>query len=124
MKHGKAQNITIDLETGNELRLTVQDDGVGFHHQPDGNHVRRDAAGTPISGMGLLVMRYRAGVIGGRLEIDTAPGRGTTVRCRVPGRIIATSASSASPGYLEHGTSAMPVVPAPAGSINPAATRR
>lgn len=94
VKHGKAQNIVIDLVTDQELQLTIQDDGIGFLHRPDGNHVRRDSAGTPISGMGLLVMRYRAGVIGGHLEIDTAPGKGTKVRCRVARAKIADDAST------------------------------
>jgi signal transduction histidine kinase len=31
--------------------------------------------------MGLTGMRYRAGLVGAALEIESAPGRGTTVRC-------------------------------------------
>ena len=34
--------------------------------------------------MGLEIMRYRAGLIGAEFWIDGAPGRGTTVNCRLP----------------------------------------
>ena len=56
-----------------EALLEVADDGRGF---AQGN------AGRPDS-YGLVGMRERADAIGAELEIDTAPGRGTTIRCRV-----------------------------------------
>ncbi|QOV88754.1 ATP-binding protein [Humisphaera borealis] len=85
VKHGKARHVTIDLEVDQDLVLSIQDDGVGFEYLPGKQHVRRDSAGTAISGMGLLVMRYRAGVIGGKLEIESSPDKGTIVRCRLAG---------------------------------------
>ena len=36
------------------------------------------------AGLGLDIMRYRAGMIGATLEIASQPGRGTTVKCRLP----------------------------------------
>jgi two-component system sensor histidine kinase UhpB len=53
--------------------LEIADEGKGF-----------DAAGAP-EGAGLRGMRERALLVGGRLAIQTAPGRGTSVRLRVPG---------------------------------------
>jgi len=53
--------------------LEIADDGVGF---PGGAAGRMDS-------YGLLGMRERADAIGATLEIDTAPGNGTTIRCRV-----------------------------------------
>jgi signal transduction histidine kinase len=83
VKHGKARNIAIDLTIDNGLDLIIRDDGIGFTYRPGGEHVRRDESGVPIGGMGLLVMRYRAGVIGGRLHIESRMGQGTLVRCSV-----------------------------------------
>ncbi|MGD9780586.1 MAG: PAS domain S-box protein [Kiritimatiellia bacterium] len=73
-KHGKAQRIDVRLATGQHgLLLTVQDNGKGI------------ASGRPKrTGLGLDIMRYRAGMIGATLEFDGKPRRGTTVRCRLP----------------------------------------
>lgn len=78
IKHANAQRITLRIrrEDGN-LTVEVQDDGLGF----DPNI----AAQTLRDGhYGLLNMEERAGLLGGELAIDTAPGRGTTVRIRFP----------------------------------------
>ena len=60
------------------LWIEVEDDGRGFE----------PAAMTPeegsLRGVGLLGMRERADLIGGRLTIDSAPGQGTAVRLEVP----------------------------------------
>jgi signal transduction histidine kinase len=84
VKHGQAKHVTIDLRLHDSLVLTIHDNGVGFTPPTDARHVRRDESGAAISGMGLLVMKYRAGVIGGRLEIQSQIGQGTYVRCFVP----------------------------------------
>jgi signal transduction histidine kinase len=34
--------------------------------------------------VGLQVMHHRASVIGAELTVDTKPGQGTTIRCRLP----------------------------------------
>jgi len=51
----------------------VADDGTGF-----------DASADSGTGLGLGVMRYRAGLFGGELRIKSAPGKGTQVICSVP----------------------------------------
>jgi signal transduction histidine kinase len=58
-----------------QVTLTVHDDGRGF--DPDA------AAGTERGHFGLQVMRERMAGMGGTLEIDSGPGRGTTVRSTV-----------------------------------------
>lgn len=70
-RHAGARHIRIRL-TGPDSHptLTVSDDGKGF-----------DVGGqTGSNGLGLRIMRYRAGVIDYRLVIDSRPGEGTTVR--------------------------------------------
>jgi len=72
--HGEAEHIVIRLrEAGGHLELEVRDDGRGMAEVP--------VAGP---GMGLQIMRHRAELIGGTLEIGSAPGRGTVVRCSIP----------------------------------------
>ena len=63
-------------ETSSEpIRVLIADDGIGF-----------DPADSELRGrrLGLTSMEERAGRIGGRLEIDSTPGRGTEVRLEVP----------------------------------------
>ena len=56
--------------------ITVHDDGIGF--DPSLAHQRTK------TGMALLQMARRAGSLGGRLDVTTRPGEGTTVRIAVP----------------------------------------
>ena len=51
----------------------VEDDGSGF----ETNAIRSD-------GLGLVGMRERVGLVGGKLRIESTPGSGTTVRAEVP----------------------------------------
>ncbi len=72
VKHGNARRIDIQLEAKREsLALSVRDDGAGFRHS------------EPASGIGLSIMRHRAELIGGELEVQSCPGAGTTVTCMV-----------------------------------------
>jgi signal transduction histidine kinase len=73
-RHSRARRVTIEVTSANgTLHMNVRDDGVGF--LPGGRRVRS---------LGLASMRERAGLVGGRLEIESAPGRGTTVTVTVP----------------------------------------
>src|SRR5438874_1237388 len=72
-EHGVAREVFIQLTFGHrDMLLAVQDDGEGFNTKTNRN------------GMGLRIMRYRAQCIGGSCEVQTGPGKGTTVYCRVP----------------------------------------
>jgi len=73
-KHSSAKSIAIELEEkAGELVMSVIDDGRGF-----------DPAQAPRGRWGMTTMRERAEAAGGRLSVDSALGRGTTVRVTVP----------------------------------------
>jgi signal transduction histidine kinase len=76
-KHALARQAHVRLERGDGVvRLTVSDDGTGFVPAPSGES----------RGVGLVNMRARVRSLDGRLEIESQPGRGTTVRAEVPVR--------------------------------------
>jgi signal transduction histidine kinase len=71
IKHAKATCLRIHLRrTLREVELSVSDNGSGF---PKGR--------TDNGGMGLQIMKYRAGIVGGDLRIQPGEGQGTTVSC-------------------------------------------
>jgi len=85
VKHSDAAGAALRLErSGERLSLAVRDRGRGF--DPAG------AAGA--AGSGLAGMRDRVELFGGRLAIDSAPGRGTEVRAELP---LAAGAAAARP---------------------------
>ena len=72
-RHARARHVEVTLTAqGGALEVTVRDDGVGFN-------VERQRAGLGLVGMG-----ERAEFAGGRLDIESAPGAGTTLRARFP----------------------------------------
>jgi PAS domain S-box-containing protein len=70
VKHAEASEITIGLVKDGGLSLRVEDDGAGI--PPEGQ--RR-------AGMGLRIMRHRAGLLGGVLDVRRASPRGTILTC-------------------------------------------
>lgn len=73
-RHAHARNVTVTWSCdGRTAELEVADDGDGF---PVGRAGRLDS-------YGLLGMRERAAAIGARLDIESAPGQGTRIRCSV-----------------------------------------
>jgi PAS domain S-box-containing protein len=79
VRHAHAQHVRIELtRAGDELLLSLQDDGAGF----DATAARQRA--TTGGSLGLLGMEERTRLLGGSFEIDSAIGRGTTVRVRLP----------------------------------------
>jgi PAS domain S-box-containing protein len=78
VKHSQARSAKVHLrEAGTELLVTVSDSGSGF--DPSALE-RRDIAG----GFGLFSIRERIGLIGGAIEIDSAPGAGARFQLSVP----------------------------------------
>jgi len=76
-KHAKAKEVRVRLErVDGVVRLTVSDDGVGFVSARAGDS----------GGVGLANMRERVRPFNGALEIESQPGRGTTIRAEVPVR--------------------------------------
>jgi PAS domain S-box-containing protein len=87
LKHAEAAHVTVLLQRrDDELVLVIEDDGHGFALTPAPEHVQPGSGG-----LGLLSMRERAVIMGGTLEIETAPGRGTSIFVRVPAAPIAVS---------------------------------
>ncbi|AJZ85115.2 GAF domain-containing sensor histidine kinase [Streptomyces antimycoticus] len=77
LRHADARQVDVTLTRhGQGARLRVADDGTGF----DPSAVRR--AGRHL---GLVSMRDRAGGVGGRLTVESAPGGGTVIEMEVPG---------------------------------------
>lgn len=75
-KHAHAHEVEVALRRrGPTISLSVRDDGAGFAH--------RTRAARPDS-HGLIGMRERAKLLGGRLRISSAAGQGTRVVARVP----------------------------------------
>ncbi|MEN6626991.1 MAG: sensor histidine kinase [Candidatus Sumerlaeia bacterium] len=73
VRHARAGRIVVELSGDDEqLRLRVQDDGVG------------PPADIPGRGLGLRTMTYRAQMMEGELAVEPAGERGTRVVCRVP----------------------------------------
>jgi len=74
LKHAAATRVTIRLSQGERsVALVVQDDGKGFDPQDV-----RDG------GLGLVGMRERVGLLGGRLTVESSEGAGTMLKAQVP----------------------------------------
>jgi signal transduction histidine kinase len=65
-----------------ELAVVEQDRGVELRVSDDGSGFDPAARG---SGLGLIGMAERARLVGGELDVRSAPGSGTTITLRVPG---------------------------------------
>jgi PAS domain S-box-containing protein len=75
-KHANARRVTLRLDVeGRDMVLTIRDDGSGFDLAQ---------ARARSSRYGMTTMKERVLAAGGQLEVDSAPGKGTTLRARVP----------------------------------------
>jgi len=74
-KHARARTVAVILSRdGSQVTLTVKDNGRGF----DPSHV------TAYEGHGLRNIEARTRLMGGRLSVESDPGKGTTVKVTVP----------------------------------------
>jgi signal transduction histidine kinase len=74
VKHAKARNVSVLLALKDgAVKAMIEDDGGGF-----------DPAERTGEGFGLVGMRERLALLGGRLEIESSDGAGTTVAAEVP----------------------------------------
>jgi signal transduction histidine kinase len=72
-RHARAKHVTVRLaQVADAAVLEVRDDGQGFHL----------SSGT--SGTGIASIRERAVNLAGHAEIDSAPGKGTTIKVTIP----------------------------------------
>jgi len=75
VKHGKASEIVIHLKADpGWIYLGISDNGAGFAPEKNGHG----------KGMGLRIMKFRAGMIGGTLTIERSPMGGMLVMCTAP----------------------------------------
>ena len=74
-RHARARQVEISLHgTDGGLQVAIRDDGAGF--DPALDRARPS--------LGLASMRERVHLLGGELDIDSAPGHGTTILAWVP----------------------------------------
>lgn len=87
-KHAQARKITVGFEAANGvLHVSVEDDGRGFE--------TADAPGEAGNHFGLRIMRDRAADVGGRVQVTSAPGRGTQVLIDMPAQLPGGTAKEA-----------------------------
>jgi two-component system NarL family sensor kinase len=79
LKHAKANKVTVTLQySDDEFLMQIADDGVGFDIQSKKNSTLSTA------GVGLKSIFNRAKLIGAVLDMQSEPGKGTTVTIRLP----------------------------------------
>jgi signal transduction histidine kinase len=83
-KHARATTVRVDVhKKGDQLVVSVRDDGLGFNPEV--------STRGEFPKFGLTTMRERAASIRGSLDIESAPGAGTTVRFVMPLAAATTS---------------------------------
>jgi PAS domain S-box-containing protein len=76
-RHGRASRISVQVARDDDrLRCVVADDGVGF--------VLADVLSRAERGLGLIGIEERLAPLGGKLEIESAPGSGTRMTITIP----------------------------------------
>lgn len=100
LKHSGARTVRLGARTAadGQVEIDIEDDGRGF-----------DLA-RPASGLGLASMRGRAARIGARVEVESAPGRGTRVKLALPGALPRPAPAGAA--QRQDADSAQELVPA------------
>jgi signal transduction histidine kinase len=75
LKHGPARTLVINITIApHQLHARIDDDGRGFETRGPAER----------AGIGIVSMRERAALLGGRLAINSVPGQGTSVELLVP----------------------------------------
>jgi signal transduction histidine kinase len=74
VKHARASRVSVLLtRKSNSVTAVIEDDGAGF----EPGRVGED-------GLGLLGMRERVALVGGRIDVESRPGAGTALVAEVP----------------------------------------
>jgi len=77
IKHSNASSVVIMVsKEDTEVCLSVEDDGQGFNVDENNKNEK--------SGFGLSGIKERASILGGKITIDTSPGKGTVLRIIIP----------------------------------------
>ena len=78
-KHANAKKVDVILQTHEgKIRLVVKDDGTGF----DYNHFLQKH--QPRHELGLVGLQERVAILDGKMDVITAPGKGTTIQVEIP----------------------------------------
>ena len=92
VKHAHARHVRIVLRRQDEnVRIIIEDDGVGF----DPSTI--DAHSCRLNGFGLFNIRERLDHIGGKLEMESAPGRGARACLTAPLSCVAKDMTGGKP---------------------------
>jgi len=79
VKHAYTKTANLELsQTDTHIEIVVKDDGVGF----DPSQIRGEHGNS--GGFGLFSIRERIGLLGGKMEIDSAHGKGSRFRLSIP----------------------------------------
>jgi len=83
-KHASARSVSVRLVRGKAtVELRVQDDGAGFDPAAGAEGAAGDQGDRHL---GLQVMRERAALLGGSVEVESQPGAGTAITAHLPAR--------------------------------------
>jgi len=86
LAHGAATSVSLSLAVRDgSIRLLVRDNGKGFH--PD------RALKADRKSMGLRSMKEMAEILGGRVDVRSAPGKGTSIALALPARPAAAKSN-------------------------------
>jgi signal transduction histidine kinase len=87
VKHGEPSRIDISLKRvdGGDVELAIEDDGNGL----------KPSSKSP-KGLGMRIMAYRVGIIGGELKVVSEPSGGVRITCRIPAQKISSEPMIAS----------------------------
>lgn len=79
VRHAEATRVDVILRRADQtVTMIVEDDGRGFGWHDD------EPANPPVRRLGLLGIRERLSLVGGSLEVESNPGKGTTLFIRIP----------------------------------------
>jgi signal transduction histidine kinase len=74
LKHSGADEICTDFDFANgSLQISIRDNGIGFEVQK-----------ASLVGLGINNITHRASLIGGKAEIESTVGEGTTITLTIP----------------------------------------
>jgi len=74
VKHAQAKELIVQVQTDpDQISLTVEDDGIGYQDSNDKS-----------DGIGLMNVRSRVELLKGSLDIDSRPGKGTSIYICIP----------------------------------------
>jgi signal transduction histidine kinase len=77
-RHAQASRVEVNIQKLPEgIRMEIKDDGISFT-------VERVLYGNGGKRLGLLGMRERLEMVGGHFDVESAPGKGTTITAQIP----------------------------------------